>query len=280
MFERLRGELLGSLAVRRAYAWARGIPVLGRALRGIARQVLPQGDHEWIRVPNGLAKGLSMLVDLRSELGYVRGDHEPWVEGLLAKWLQPGDTFVDVGAHIGYFSLCAARLVGSQGTVLSIEPDQENYLRLRANIDRSPWSRVIQTHEAALGASAGYATFRRGPETSGRVSGTLVERADNGGDYLTVRLLTLDEVCGEEMPRVIKIDVEGGEIETLRGARGVIDKKCTRWIIELHNPIARVIVNETLQAAGYHVQLSRPTHPVYADYHQEYAVAEPPIDLS
>src|SRR6266566_9692003 len=99
---RISESLLGNLAVRRAYTLARGLPVFGSVVRRWVRHVLPAGTRRWMRVPRGLAKGRYMLLDPRFELHYARGDHEPWLGELLRRWLRPGDTFVDVGAHIGY----------------------------------------------------------------------------------------------------------------------------------------------------------------------------------
>lgn len=278
VFDFLRDKVLGSIRVRRAYSWASKIPLVGGTLRAITRQILPSGSHEWIRVPSGLAKGVYILVDPRSELGYVRGDHEPWIASILSKWLRPADTFVDVGAHIGYFSLSAAGLVGSRGSVIACEPDPQNYSRLRANIERNSLEQVIQSHQAAVGGSSADGIFRRGPEAHGRVTGSLVGGEVDGerAEYLRVPVLSLDDLCHGEMPRAIKIDVEGGEADVLNGASKIIHTRHTRWIIELHNEIARDKVLARLVEGGYKVQLSQPSHPVYHDYHQEYAVAEPP----
>jgi FkbM family methyltransferase len=209
-------------------------------------------------------------------MGYVRGDHEFWIARLLTEWLRPGDMFIDVGAHIGYFSLCAARLVGAEGKVIACEPDPENYSRLRSNIERSPYSQIVQTHKAAVGSRAGNGTFRRGTAIHARVGGFLTDHATDEGEHLRVPLLRLDDLCPKDMPRTIKIDVEGGEVEVLQGASNIMHRQRTRWIIELHNENARATVLRSLEKAGYHFHISRPSHPVYEDYHQEYVVAEPP----
>lgn len=65
-----------------------------------------------------------MLCDPRYELGYVRGDYEPWTAGFLRHHPSRGMIFLDVGAHAGYWSLLAARLVGPTGRVFAFEPDR------------------------------------------------------------------------------------------------------------------------------------------------------------
>ncbi len=270
-----RAKLLGSLTVRRAYQWVRSVPVVGSALHRILLVAVPMGTRRWVRVPRGLGEGLSMFVDPRYELGYVRGDHEPWLSDILKRWLRPGDLFIDVGAHIGYFSLCAARLVAPQGGVIACEPDPDNLSRLRANIRRNDFVRVVQTREAALGGATGEALFRRASAFSSRVGGCLADHVEAGGEYVAVPLLRLDELCMGTTPRAIKVDVEGGEIDVLQGASRIIDEARTGWLIELHNRTAREHVLHRLKNAGYQVQWLQPAHPIYRDYQQEYAIAEP-----
>lgn len=101
-------------------------------------------------VPHGLNRGLEMLVDPRAELGYLRGDHEPWIQDLLADWLPPGAVFLDVGSHVGFFTMAASRLLGCDRTVIAVEPDSETF-----SPDRSR-SRVMvdEPADCAVGAVA------------------------------------------------------------------------------------------------------------------------------
>ncbi len=276
--ETARTKLLGSLTVRKAYQWLRSVPVVGSALHRIALLALPMGSRSWVRIPCGLGEGLSMFVDLRYELGYVRGDHEPWLGDVLRRWLRPGDTFIDVGAHIGYFSLCAAKLVGPQGVVLAIEPDPENFARLQANVTRNDLVHIVRPLRAAVGSAGGEVLFHRASPSSSRVGGHVVRQVEGGGECMRVPLLRLDDWDSGIKPRTIKVDVEGAEVEVLQGASRIIDNASSCWIVELHSHNAREQVLAMLNKARYQVRFLQPKHPVYHDYHQEYVLAEP-LDL-
>ena len=63
------------------------------------------------------------------------GFWEPHETSLILELLQPGDTFLDVGANIGYFSILAAAAVGDAGHVIAYEPDPENYRLLQTNVE-------------------------------------------------------------------------------------------------------------------------------------------------
>src|SRR6478609_5210120 len=72
------------------------------------------------------------------EVGYW----DPSISGLMQRVLRPGMTFVDAGANIGWFSVLGSRLVGRQGRVFAVEPDQLNLQILRANLERHDCSNV------------------------------------------------------------------------------------------------------------------------------------------
>ncbi len=88
------------------------------------------------------------------------GTVEPEVQSVLQKHLQPGMTFYDVGANIGFFSLLAAQLVGKQGSVVAFEADPEIASRLRENISRNQKS-AISVEEKAVWSSSTPMLFAR-----------------------------------------------------------------------------------------------------------------------
>jgi tRNA G37 N-methylase Trm5 len=77
------------------------------------------------------------------------GSWEPDSWRVVAKHLHPGGTFVDVGAHIGYYSLEAAPLVGPGGRVIAVEPNPETVRRLRDNIGASGATNVVSVQPVA-----------------------------------------------------------------------------------------------------------------------------------
>lgn len=121
-----------------------------------------------------------------------------------------GDTFWDVGAHKGFVTLAASRLVGPAGRVVAVEPSATNLGFLRRHLE---WNVVknVTVVDAALGDAPGRAAF------GGRGS-SIAFRMGVGPETVEVR--TLAELAGElglAAPNVIKLDVEGAEAAVLRG---------------------------------------------------------------
>jgi FkbM family methyltransferase len=135
--------------------------------------------------------------------------------------LDPGMTFVDVGAHIGYFSIIAAALVGEKGAVHSFEPDPDCFSRLVLNSAIYPW---VKTHNSAVADRDGEISFYRSPKQSESGWGAIFD-ADGKRAELTVRVCTLDSWSlheGIEKLDVLKMDVEGSEDRVLEGAQALI----------------------------------------------------------
>src|SRR5713226_5366968 len=158
------GEWVGRLSrhegIRGSYALLRRIPGVSATVQKLVRRALPMGSRVWVTIPGGLAKGMRFQADPRYELGYLHGDHEPWVQELLEKQLECGSCFYDIGAHTGFFAVIAAHLVGPSGSVIAFEPDPEVAMILRQNVARNKIS-LIKVIEAGVWSSAGSLSFQR-----------------------------------------------------------------------------------------------------------------------
>ena len=146
-------------------------------------------------------------------------DHEPVVKEFLLTRFRPGEVFVDVGANVGAYSLRAA----SQGmSVHAFEPNPGNVRILRRNSEIN--GLTIDLHECALGSSEGTANLSAGGAAS---------KISAEGE-LTVPVRTLDSF---HLPRVdlLKIDVEGYELEVLRGAVETLERSHPAIMIEMHH---------------------------------------------
>jgi FkbM family methyltransferase len=146
---------------------------------------------------------------------------EPGVTRLIDRLIVPGMTVVDAGAHVGYFTLLAARKVGPNGRVYAFEPALENFTLLVRNIGlngyRNTFPKQIAVSdkdgETALylySDSVGHSLY---PETTGTSRTTK-----------TVRTTTLDRFFEEEgwpPVQLIKMDIEGAEPAALEGMMGL-----------------------------------------------------------
>lgn len=176
------------------------------------------------RVPTGAPIRL-MARDAVHRHIYLHSIYEPATTALLRATLQPGWTVLDVGANAGYFSLLAADLVGAPGKVYAFEPNPELFTLLSGSAERHPAGNVVPV-EAALGERQALVRLYISPDTANSGLSTVREDvAGEGSVTVTVGMLRLDDFCAEHtlLPDLIKIDVEGHELEVLAGARRTLE---------------------------------------------------------
>jgi FkbM family methyltransferase len=151
---------------------------------------------------------------------YLYGSYEYVYASAFVAQIAPGSTVVDVGANIGEYTLLAAVATGQDGLVFSVEPNLGLHHRIIRNLDLNGFSNV-RLMPVALGSSAGSGTLTVPIE--GPALGTLRDTAaGNGSDRLEVPIRRLDDVVGppsRQRLSVVKVDVEGWELEVLRGAQ-------------------------------------------------------------
>jgi len=181
-----------------------------------------------------------LYVDLSDHvigLSIVRGHYESGEAAFVRQQLRPGDVAVDVGAHIGFFTMQMAAAVGPSGCVYAFEPFGPNAELLERSIAENQFADRVSFRRAAVGATSGKATLTFPPET-----------LNSGGAYLlrdgtpplpgnlsaTVPVVALDEVVTRRPVRLIKMDVEGAEPQVLRGAATLIREDRPTILAELH----------------------------------------------
>jgi len=152
---------------------------------------------------------------------YYFGVWEPNLTALISERLKPGDVFVDVGANIGYFSLLAAKLVGSPGKVVAIEASPEAFHRLERNL-RCNRARNVRAVNVAVSDCEEDLQFYAAPENeSGRTTAEpSLANHEHFVPSFRMRALPLALILSKEEvkgARLMKIDVEGYEWPVLLG---------------------------------------------------------------
>jgi FkbM family methyltransferase len=143
---------------------------------------------------------------------------------------QPGQTVVDVGANIGVFSLDAAGRVGGSGRVVAVEPHPLAFELLSRNL--GPYERRTVLVNVACGARDGRLALHSVP---GRLSVSSLHTRPDRTESTEVRVLTLDAVVsahGIGAIDLLKLDVEGSELDVIAGARETLDRTA-RVVMEL-----------------------------------------------
>ena len=140
------------------------------------------------------------------------GLHEYEEMGLVLHVLRRGDVFVDVGANAGSYSVLAAGACGAH--VVAFEPIGRAYAALCRNIARNGVGERVEARQEGVGSASGPLLFTTDLDTCNHV--VRAPLADGG--TISVGCTTLDAALAGRGPRLIKIDVEGFEIEVLEGA--------------------------------------------------------------
>ncbi|HXT16804.1 MAG TPA: FkbM family methyltransferase [Gemmatimonadaceae bacterium] len=212
-------------------------PVLGAAYRWARKRAV---DRAGI-IEHGVGRGLHIDAS-GANAGYLLGTTEPAIQRLFARLVSPGDTVIDVGANIGFFTLIAARLVGPKGCVIAVEASSDNASRIRANAHANGFMHVTVRSEAAA-ASDGTAEFLVSADpTLGRLA-SISPTTNMQIGVTRVPTRALDSLFAEGVlapPNLMKIDVEGAEVDVLEGARRLIASARPVLLVELHGTNAPV----------------------------------------
>ena len=227
------------------------IPLLGNIVHRVSHFVLPVDHMIWAQVRSGPAQRLWIEVHPRTGQFYLGGDAEFPTQTVIAQRLRPGDVFYDLGANIGLFSLMAARCVGDSGLVFSFEPDAVIAERLRRNVARNSFSQVIVV-ESGVWSHTGTLDFVTASHASpDRGVGTFLS-AGSSAARTPVRVVSLDDfVRSAPPPDAIKCDVEGAEIEVLRGAERLLTSHRPWILAEMHSESNDRAWREFLTRFGY-----------------------------
>lgn len=176
-------------------------------------------DYE---LPNGI--WLRLFASSSMDLSYLSEDN-PSHSLVLEKieQLNSGDTFIDVGANIGYFTAIAARKVGPSGQVFAFEPSPREYKRLLFTITKNNLSNIIIPFNLALSDAT-------------RILSLIIADTHTGTNYVSkdedivadsrhkVFAMRLDRIVNERI-HLIKIDVEGSEFQVVKGMKALLEEK-------------------------------------------------------
>ena len=225
---------------------------LGRTIAVIGR-IFPKGHFvdaliapSWVlRVDLGDAYWMAPL---------LRGSgYENELEVVLKRFLDERTAFIDCGANIGYWSVVAASL-GRARKIVAIEAASHLVTRLQLNSELNRQSFEV-VHAAIWSEPSKTLTLatERDRHSWGSVAPQVVSDLVEAGFHETeVVTTTLDEISSkEDAPRfIVKLDVEGAEIEALKGAGGLFTKEVL-FVIEQHSRDPSLVVSRTLLGKGF-----------------------------
>jgi FkbM family methyltransferase len=173
---------------------------------------------------------------------YLTGGKTHDSEIRLAKFfiahLKEGDTFLDIGAHFGYFTLLASALVGDKGKVLSIEPSKGSFALLAKNVGAK---KNITIFHNAVSDKNEHVNFHEFPVLYSEYNAMDIEKFRQESwikkyspQAITVQAVTIDNFLQEHKaePAIIKIDVEGAEVKAVSGGNNTWQTKAPVLVME------------------------------------------------
>jgi FkbM family methyltransferase len=204
----------------------------------------------------GLLAGYRMKVDWSRFRSFIYGTWEPEVIQAIRKVVPEGSFAMDIGAHIGFYTLVLSKLVGPAGRVTSFELMPETFKILEENVAMNDCRHVKVINKALLEQPG--RVMAHPPDSQPLPGGTSLV-ADFGTKAVSVEATTLDEFMRSEESRVdfIKMDVEGAESLVLQGGRLTIEAQHPRMLIEVHHfdgtPERSPVLGQ-LEAWGYQMR--------------------------
>ena len=223
-----KGTFLGRLALKFFFAPLQRLRITRYLARRLGLEFLPVCfNGKWLHIP------------VETWDGYVQ-NYEPKVAAVLREHLKPGDSFVDVGSHNGMWSLFAASLTGTCGMVIGCEPSPAFDFFKKISAEKPH----IVPLKVGLGKEDSEALFfAQGGEMTGSFVQDVTDlnrslQPDIPIETKKVKIRSIDSLILEYKlsPRIIKVDVEGFELEVLKGASTSLKELSALWIVEIHPP--------------------------------------------
>jgi len=168
-----------------------------------------------------IINNIKYFLDKHDSLGLsITNIHEKTETELVKQEIQEGDYVVDVGAHIGYFSLIFSKIVGKQGKVFSFEAEPSNFEILKKNLKENNIQNVICENIAISDKIGKIKLFTSESSTGNRLF------SSKGGNFIEVESNTLDNYFGTKIKNIkfIKLDIQGGEPLAIKGMKKIIEE--------------------------------------------------------
>lgn len=177
----------------------------------------------------------------------------------MLKYLQVGDVFYDLGANVGFYTLLAATVVGSAGSVYAFEPLPRNLEFLRQHIMLNKIDNVT-VYDVAVSDNEGIQNFQTN-------TGPSMAKLSLDGN-VKVNCISLNQFTKEanlRPPNVMKIDIEGAEYTALRGASDLLQKSRIKLFLSVHTASLYEQCRQLLTDLGYTVETLRHRNREFSD---------------
>jgi FkbM family methyltransferase len=209
-----------------------------------------------------------------SAVGFATGTAERPLQEALVRELAPGATFFDIGANVGFVTILAAKIVGQSGRVVAFEPVPGNVAAIKENLALNgiEWADVHETAMARRGGSA--SLIVSSVSAFSRLASVSVPTGAR--ERIDVAVNSVDEFLmsgAEPTPDVIKIDVEGAELEVIEGMSDTLSRHQPVILCEVHD--CNVQYAELMASLDYEVINLDEDVPVEQGHRNAHTLARP-----
>jgi len=231
-------------------------PYIQRKMHEFLEVVLYTRCYEWFEFKLGIWAGLKMKLKLPVENEFYLHRHDADVANILCNNIKDGFKVIDIGAHIGYFSLLIAKIIGLEnGKLFAIEPLPSNVERLKEHISCNGFDKNTKVLEFAASDKNGQEKFLElNYATIGKLAKADSVFSINCVREFSVETRSLDSLFEEgiiERPDFVKIDVEGAEFFVLSGMKDILMNNHPLLLVEIHNKKTLYEVWNFLNERGY-----------------------------
>lgn len=165
----------------------------------------------------------------------ARGYWEPWIHAIVRALVRPGDTVVEVGANLGYYTLAMARAVCADGSIHALEANPRLARLAQRSIEMNGYSDRVQIIQKAAAEAPGQARFTLSRSQSGSGHVSLADHSHlEDAAFVDVELMRLDDLAVDRVD-FLRMDAEGSEIMILRGAARILNNPdliiCMEWSV-------------------------------------------------
>ena len=201
-------------------------------------EILYQFLFSFLKISNDIfeIQGNKMFLDSTDSLRlFARGINEPLTTELIKKEIKKGYVVLDIGAHVGYYTLIFSKLVGEEGKVYAFEPHPGNFILLKKNVEMNGY-RNITLVEKAVSNRNGKNKLYISENSTGihRIYDTR-----DGRKFIEIESIRLDDYFKSYNGRIdwIKIDIEGAEWAAIQGMPLLLEKNKNLKIVTEFSPI-------------------------------------------
>jgi len=193
-----------------------------------------------VDLPNGKPYYFYLDLKERSDRNmYINNQFEKYNCLFLSKILKENSTFFDIGGYRGYYSILAHHFMKGTGDIVIFEPDKKNYFYIKETIKKNK-IKNIKIENLAISKTSGkvpfYISNSESTHSLGKANDNFFEGKFTQIKKIFVNTISLDEYLTKTSyyPDIIKIDVEGAELDVLKGMKNNIKKRKPEILLEIH----------------------------------------------